>query len=98
VKDTKHQLTRLLKSAASAPEPALEEPSLSLENRIIAQWRSALVSDELFEWPLLFFRRAFVCACGIVLIALAWSYHELSEPPPTHVAVAEYEMQLTFLP
>jgi hypothetical protein len=98
VKDTKHQLTRLFKSAASAPEPEVEQPPLFLENRIMAQWRSAIASDELFGWPLALFRNALACACGIVLIALAWSYHELSEPPPSHMAVAEYEMQLTFVP
>jgi hypothetical protein len=92
------QLRRLFKAAASAPEPDIEPPSLFLEDRIIAQWRATLAAKNIFEWPGLLFRRALACACAVALLAFAWTYQELSEPPPSHVAVAEYEMQLSFAP
>ena len=98
MKNATQQLSRLFKSAAAAPQREVEEPSLGLENRIIAQWRMARMPADLIEWPSLLFRRAAACALAIALMAFAWTYSELSEPPPSHAVVAEYEMQLSFLP
>jgi hypothetical protein len=98
VKTTTQQLTRLFRAAAAAPQPELEQPSFGLESRIIAQWRLGRVPADWLEWPTLLFRRAAACAFLLALLAFAWTYSELSEPPPSHAAVAEYEMQLSFLP
>ena len=95
MKSATEQLTRLLKAAAGAPAVGIDSPSPFIENRIIAQWRSGLAAEELFS-PVLFFRRALACAFVVMVIAFAWSYRDLSEPPASHVAVAEYEM--TFVP
>jgi hypothetical protein len=97
VKNATQQLTRLFKSAAAAPERDIEEPSLILENRILVQWRLR-PAPEFLEWPALLFRRALACAFAVALLAFAWTYRELSEPPPSHAVVAAYEMQLSFLP
>ena len=98
MKNATQQLARLFKSAAAAPQAQVEELSRDLENRIIAQWRSGRTPADLLEWPSLLFRRAMACAFAVVLLAFAWTYSELSELPPSHAVVAEYEMQLSFVP
>ena len=98
MKNATEQLARLLRSAASAPECPVGEPSRSLENRIISQWRLSRGPAEALEWPALLFQRAVACALAVLLLAFAWTYRELVELPPSHAVVAEYEMQLSFLP
>ena len=98
MKNAKEQLARLLEAAAAADEPVIESPSPFLEERIIAQWRSGALADDLVEYPVLFFRRALACAFAVMVIAFMWGYSGLSEPTPSHTAVAEYEMQLSLAP
>jgi len=44
------------------------------------------------------FRRAFICAGIVTLLALAWSYHDLTSSPDTAEAIANYEMRADLMP
>jgi hypothetical protein len=87
-------LERLLRAAAQAPESIPCEAPFPLETRILAAWRSGGSEEPSGTLdPLL--RRAFYCACGILLLAIAFSLHSGSEPPPNEILMMDSAIELT---
>jgi hypothetical protein len=79
---TKHQLDRLLKAAARAPQGEVAPASFALETRVMAAWRSTGSTGDtmmLISW----FRRAVACACLVMLASLAWGYSVSNSPADT---------------
>ena len=74
---TKDPLDRLLKSAASAPAPAIGSAAFGLEARVMGAWRTNMetgVTETFFVWV----QRAAICACLLALMSLAWNYSDLA--------------------
>jgi hypothetical protein len=86
-------MQRLLNAAAKAPSEAPIAPPLSLETRVLAQWRAGRADDDsasLFA----FFRHAVVGASLVLVLSAVWS---LSQPTGgaagDEAALLNYEIQ-----
>ena len=92
-----HHLARLFRAAAEARRHAPSEAPWSLESRVMAQLRSeAMGVDEFFPLPL--FRRALVLACALVLVAFAFNFRELTQPPSDEVVIINSPVAMNDLP
>ena len=98
MKQADEQLARLLRAAAAAPEPEVEDPPPYLLRRVLAQWRTVRMTEAPSLVAALVFRRALVCAFIVMALTVAWAHRQLIEPMPNEVAIAEYETQLTLSP
>lgn len=98
MKRTDEQLSRLLRAAAAAPEPEIEDPPPYLLRRVLAGWRTARITDAPSLVAALVFRRALVCAFIVMALTVAWAHRQLVEPLPNEVAIAEYETRMTLSP
>jgi hypothetical protein len=89
-------LQRLLDAAARAPGEPVPETPFHLEAAVLAEWRMAQVCDHAaLVLPLL--RRAFLCACAIVLISGAFSLRHLAEGSPNELVIVDSVFQLTLM-
>jgi hypothetical protein len=62
------QIARLMKSARHAPAPPEPRLSWAAEMNVLAEWRKARASGDMFDWlPLL--HKAVAVACVIVVIS-----------------------------
>ncbi|MDB6122608.1 MAG: hypothetical protein JWQ71_1601 [Pedosphaera sp.] len=71
--ETNHQLDRLLKAAARAPQGEVAPASFAMETRVMAAWRVGRSGEDvmaLISW----FRRAVACGCLVMVVSLAWGY------------------------
>lgn len=87
------QLNRLFTAAARARKPGLEAAPLVFETRAFAGWlpgRAAEGRDFLLAW----FRRATVCACLLMLLSLAWNYHQTTTGPSDELSQADSAMRM----
>lgn len=91
-------LERLLAAArAVGDEPEVALPGY-LRTRLLAQWRSGSGPDEAMQGLILLFRRALICAGIFMIVCVALSYHELTRPPESDVAIANYELRADVMP
>ena len=92
------QLQQLFRAASRARRAAPLAAPWAVENKTLAQWRSgAGREDDLFALlPLL--HRAMVLAIILVLLALAFSYGELTQRAPDEVVIINSPIALTSLP
>jgi hypothetical protein len=75
--ETNHQLDRLLKAAARAPQGEVAPASFAMETRVMAAWRAGRSGEDvmaLISW----FRRAVACGCLVMIVSLAWGYNSIS--------------------
>ena len=72
-------VTRLLRSAANAPEPAAPEAPFGFETRVVASWHSGTNVINDFADLSRFLRRAGVIACAVLIVAGAAAYRQYRE-------------------
>ena len=97
MKPLDHHLARLFRAAAEARRHAPAEAPWSLEARVLAQLRTEAMSVDIF-FPLPLFRRALVLACGLVLVAFAFNFRELTQRPPDEVVIINSPVAVNDLP
>lgn len=95
---SQHDLNRLFRSAAQAPEDLPAGPSYALEQRILARWRNRAEAVEEWFTHLPLYRRALVVACALALAALAVYFQDLTQDPPDDFDVINTALDLTSLP
>ena len=98
MKRVDEQLSRLLRAAAAAREPEIDDPPPYLLRRIVARCRDGTIADAPCLVAALVFRRALVCAFIVMALTVAWAHRQLVEPMPNEVAIAEYETRMTLSP
>jgi hypothetical protein len=76
MKDSDPQLDRLLRAAAVGRGTSPDEMPFGFDTRVLADWRSDLRSDLLDLGRL--FRRVILISLGVIALASAGFYHELS--------------------
>jgi hypothetical protein len=95
MKGTDHYLERLFKAAALAPRELPSEVPFHLEVGVLAEWRFGCPADQAaFVLPLV--RRAFVCACAIVLLSAVLSSLR-SDSSPNELIIVDSEIQLSLM-
>jgi len=78
-------LDRLLRAAATAPEPEPQALPFAVEARVLAQWRRGGAPDAWFSvLPVL--RRGLACACVLTLAVLALSLRQINQTPNDELA------------
>jgi hypothetical protein len=92
---------RLLRSAASAPEPLPAEAPFGFETRVVASWRSGNGSANDFADLSRFLRRAGVIAGAILVLAGAAAYRQYRDEvkfatPTNEYAIADSAIQTEF--
>ena len=95
---TDHQLNRLFESATLAGRAAAGTVPLDVEERVLAEWRSHIGSDDGLFGMLPLLRLALVMACGTVLATLAFHFRELSQTPSDDVTIINSPLSLSALP
>lgn len=91
-----HQLQRLLKAASRASDPASSLP-VSVERRILAQWREQrsdrreIAVQRLLGW-------AMVYACLLLVMCFAWAEHAESRRSSEALSLVNSSIQLSLLP
>ena len=93
------QLDRLLRSASRALRPLPAEAPFSVQSRVLAHWRilpAGAVDFGCILLPLL--RRAALCACLLMLLSIAFSYHVIIAGEDEAVMLANSAVDLTLLP
>jgi hypothetical protein len=90
------RLQQLFETAARAPQSPAGSPSPSLEQRVIAGWRSAEGDDEFALLLSSLFRRAVVCAALVMVLSAGWGWWQDRNAAPGAAALATYvaEVQL----
>ena len=78
MKPVDRQLDRLLKAAASAPARPAEAPSVALERRVLAEWRTARAGSGDWAGLIAVFRRGLAFA---TLVAIATVVVTIQETP-----------------
>ena len=96
--NSEHDLNRLLRSAAQAPEDLPAGPSNALEQRVLARWRNRAEAVEEWFTHLPLYRRALVVACALTLVALAVYFQDLTQDSPDEIDVITTALDLTSLP
>ena len=99
MKSKNDPLDRLLKAAAQAPAREIPgEAPLPIRRAAFAQWRngSGAMSEDWYTFlPVL--RGGLAFACGIALVALAFTYAERDQTSD-EVAIIDSVMTLSYLP
>jgi hypothetical protein len=98
MKPNDRDLQRLLAAAAQAPREAPVEVPFTVECRILALWRAGAGRDDALFGLLPLFRRACVLACVLALLALAFNFRELAQPPSDEVVIINSAVALTEVP
>jgi len=93
MKPVDRQFDRLLKSAASAPQPSPTAAVFALEARVLGQWRG-MAWAESGEFVEAWFRRAAMCGCLLALASVAWSYHARTQPTGAEQAIARSALEM----
>ena len=91
-------LDRLFRAAGQFRPPLPAEAPYHLETRILGAWRRGLEAERLsLAIPLV--RKAFLCACAILIISAAWTLSSLREasPAPDELVNVDSAIQLTLL-
>jgi hypothetical protein len=91
-------LQRLLRAARRDPVDLPSEVPFGLEARVLAAWRGSLVQEQsstALVVPLI--RRAFLCACAILVVAAALTFHSWKETPPNEMVIVDSAIQLTLM-
>jgi hypothetical protein len=89
-------LNRLFRAAARAEQSLPAEAPFWLETQVIAAWRQGIAAEPaLLILPLI--RRAFLCACAIVVASAAFTIHSLREPPPSELVFVDSAIQWNLL-
>ena len=96
--ESEHDLNRLLRSAASAPQDTPSGPSPRLEQRILAQWRNRAEAVEEWFTHLPLYRRALVVACALALAALAVFFQDITGDFADEVDLVTTPPDMTSLP
>lgn len=93
--ETDFSLKRLFRAASRAPEYIPAEAPFALETRVLAAWRHYPTDD---HFPMLtVVRWASLCACVIIVITSALTFHSLTQPPPSELVVLDSVIQLTLM-
>jgi hypothetical protein len=91
-------LDRLFRAAARRSEPLPTEAPFALEARLLAAWRAGLEKDEDYSPALLaLIRGAITCACVIIVISAALTFHAWTEAPPNELFMVDSAIQLTLI-
>ena len=109
MKDSELKLNRLFKAARSAPAADLpERMPAHLVTRILAHWRAERTRESGWLSLASVFRRALACATLAMLLCMAWSYMDNTEPGPigpidptpdqTDDVVSTYDMPTDLMP
>jgi hypothetical protein len=91
-------LLRLFRAASRVPTALPMEASYALELRILGDWRRGLETEpSVLALPVL--RRAFLCACAILVISVVLTIQVLREnPSPTdELGTMDSAIQLTLM-
>ncbi len=89
-------LDRLFRAAARCPDPLPAEAPFPLEARVLAAWRAASQTDTSSAlMPL--FRGAIACACAIIVISAALTFHSWREAAPNELGIVDSAIQLTLM-
>lgn len=95
MKRTDDCLERLFKAASLAPRGLPSEVPFHLEASVLAEWRFCRPVDHAaFVLPLV--RRAFVCACAIVLVSAAVSLLQ-RDSGLNELGIVDSEIQLSLM-
>ena len=95
-------LDRLLRSAATAPEPTAAEAPFGFDTRVVASWRSGDGAVNDFADLSRFVRRAGVIACAVLVLAGAAAYRQYRDeatfamPAANEYAIADSAIQTEF--
>ena len=85
-------LRRLFQAAAQGPESLPAEAPFWLEAQVMAAWRQGVVTEPTLSFlPVI--RRAFLCACAIVVVTAAFAFHTFQEPPPSELVIVDSAIQ-----
>ena len=94
MKSAEFSLERLLRAAARVPEALPAEAPYQVELRVLAVWRRGLAADpSVIFLPLV--RKAFLCACAILVISAAVSLKSWTEAPPNELFIVDSAIQFT---
>ena len=85
---------RLVRAAAAVPPSLPSGAPFALETRVLAAWRRGPEPDRAFL-PVV--QRATLCACAIIVITVAMTFHSLTQPPPSELVVVDSLIQLTLM-
>ena len=93
------QLQLLLTAAATAARPVAARAPFGVEAPVLAHWlcRSHAAND-VAQVLLPLLRRAFFCACVLMLLSIAFSYRAIVSGENEEVAIANSTVDLTLLP
>lgn len=90
-------LDRLIRAARRGPFGGLEPPP-GFEMRILTLWREQTPEHDP-EWILTVAQRAFVAACGVVLLCLVFGHPGSSlDMTPNHLTLADSLIKASLLP
>jgi len=95
---SEHDLNRLLRSAAQAPQDISTEAPYALEQRVIARWRHRAEAVEEWFSLLPLYRQALLLACVLALAALVIYFRDLTQDPTDDVVIINSPVSLTYLP
>src|SRR5947209_6605018 len=85
-------LRRLLRGAAGVEESLPAEAPFWLEAQVMASWRASGTAEPGLNFlPVI--RKAFVCACAVVVITAAFTVQTFREPPPSELIVLDSAIQ-----
>lgn len=89
-------LHRLFQAAAGVEESLPAEAPFWLEAQVISGWRAArAVEPGLILLAVI--RKAFLCACAVVVITAAFTLQTFREPPPSELVVVDSAIQWQLL-
>ena len=95
---TDHQLDRLFRAAARAPERVVNNAPLALEARVLAGWRRAAPPTDTPLLLLPFLRFTALCAGVVLAISLVIYFSDNISTAENELAVSGAPIQLVLLP
>ena len=85
-------LRRLFRAAAGIDESLPTEAPFWLEAQVMTAWRGHRAAEPaLIILPVM--RKAFFCACAVVVITAALTFQTFREPPPSELVVVDSAIQ-----
>ena len=97
MKEIDDRLRRLLKSAATSPREAPDEPPFGFAARVLASLHAASPAEEENLFTEVLFRRALACGIAVMLLTVAASYQALTASACTEEEIANSAVE-TSLP
>ena len=89
-------LQRLFRAAARARQELPTEAPFGFEVRVLNAWRAGLADDYAVVLAPLF-RRAFVCACAVIIVSAALTLGSWRESAPNELSTVDSVMQLSLM-